>query len=78
MGIRLRVGDRAELVDWFADHVHHATQRAAAHRHGNRSALVDSFHAAHHALGSFHGDAAHTAFAQMLLHLEITLMGRGT
>ncbi len=34
------------------------------------SALVDGLHAAHHALGRFHGDAAHPAFAQVLLHFQ--------
>src|SRR5580692_2384184 len=66
----LGMDNGTELVDWFADHIHHASERAAAHGHGNRSALVDSFHAAHHALGCFHGDATHAAFAQMLLHLN--------
>ena len=59
-----------KLIDGLADHVHHAAQRAAAHGHGNRSALVDGLHAAHHAVGGLHGDAAHAAFAQVLLHFE--------
>ncbi len=66
----LGVLDRAQLIHRLADHVHHAPQRAAAHGHGDRPALVDGFHAAHHALGGFHGDAAHAAFAQVLLHFE--------
>jgi hypothetical protein len=32
--------------------------------------LVNGFHASHHAIGRLHGDAAHSSFAQMLLHLE--------
>ena len=74
----LLVLDRAQLVDGLADHVHHASQRAAAHGHGNRSALIDGLHAAHHAVGGFHGDAAHAAFAQVLLHLENHVDGLGT
>ena len=66
----LGVLDRAQLIHRLADHVHHAAQRAAADGHGNRSALVDGFHAAHHAFGGFHGDAAHPAFAQVLLHFQ--------
>ena len=66
----LFVFDRAQLIDRFADHVHHAAQRSAAHGHGNRSALVDGLHAAHHAVGGLHGDAAHAAFAQVLLHFK--------
>ena len=66
----LAVLDRPQLVHGLADHIHHAPQRAAAHGHRNRSALVDGFHAAHHALGGFHGDTAHPAFAQVLLHFQ--------
>ena len=69
-GHGLGVLDRPQLIHGLADHVHHAAQRAAAHGHRNRSALVDGFHAAHHAFGGFHGDAAHAAFAQVLLHFE--------
>ena len=66
-----------KLIDGLADHVHHAAQRSAAHGHGNRPALVDGLHAAHHAVGGLHGDAAHAAFAQMLLHLENHVDGAG-
>src|ERR1700739_35572 len=52
------------------DDVHNAAESAAADRHGNGSALVDGFHPTHHAVGGFHGDAAHAAFAEVLLHLE--------
>ena len=69
--------DRTQFVDRFADHVHDAAQRAAAHGHGNRSALVDGLHAAHHAVGGLHGDAAHAAFAQVLLHFENDVDRRG-
>ena len=39
--------------------------------------MIDGLHAAHHALGGFHGDAAHAAFAQVLLHFEDDVDGRG-
>ena len=71
------VFDGAQLIDGLADHVHHASQRASAHGHGNRPALIDGIHAAHHAVGGFHGDATHTAFAQVLLHFEDHVDGRG-
>ena len=68
---------RAKLVHGLADHVHHAAERASAHGHRNRSALVDGLHPAHHAVGGFHGDAAHAAFAQVLLHFENDVDGAG-
>ena len=73
----LFVFDGAKLIDWIADHVHHAPQRSAAHGHGDRPALIDGFHAAHHAVGGLHGDAAHAAFAEVLLHLENHIDGIG-
>ena len=36
----------------------------------DRLAGVDGLHAAHHAVGRLHGDAAHPAFAEMLLDLH--------
>ncbi len=69
-GHRFGVLDRTQLIDRRSDHVHHASQRAAAHGHRNRAALVNGFHATHHTLGRFHGNAAHAAFAQVLLHLQ--------
>ena len=59
--------DGAELVDRLADDVEHAAEGRAAHRHGDGPAGVDGLHAAHHAFGGLHGDAAHAAFAEMLL-----------
>src|SRR5713226_8642466 len=47
-----------------------ASESAAAYGSGDGSTLIDRFHAAHHAVGCFHGDAAHPAFAEMLLHFE--------
>ena len=69
-GHGLGVLDRPQLVNGRSNYVHHAAQRAPAYGNGNRSALVDRFHAAHHAFGSFHGDAAHAPFAQVLLHFQ--------
>src|SRR5579863_180175 len=71
------VCDGAELVDGLADHVHHASESATTHGHGDRSTLVNRFHAAHHALGGFHGDAADPALAQVLLHLDDDVDGKG-
>ncbi len=73
----LLVLDRTKLVDRVADHIHDASQRATAHGHGDRSVLVDGFHAAHHTIGGRHGDAAHASFAQMLLHFENHVDGAG-
>ena len=41
-----------------------------AHRHHDAVPGVMRVHAAHHALGRNHCDAAHAALAQMLLHLD--------
>ena len=62
--------DGAEFIHRLADHIHHSSKRAVAHGHGNGSAHIDRLHAAHHAFGGLHGDAAYAAFAQMLLHFE--------
>ncbi len=70
------LADGAELVHRLADHVDHAAQRLFAHRHADGAAQVDGLHAAHHAVGGFHGDRAHAAFAQVLLHLEDHVDGR--
>ncbi len=69
--------DRTELIHGFADHIHYAAQSSAAHGNGNRPALVNGFHAAHHAVGGRHGDAAYSPFAEMLLHLENHVDGSG-
>src|SRR5215468_989040 len=68
--------DRTQIVDWFADHVHHAAKRPFAYRDRDWPAQVDGLHATHHAFGRFHGDAAHTAFPKVLLHLKDDLYGR--
>ena len=72
----LIAGDRTEVVDGLADDVHHATQRAAADGNRDGSAEIDGVHAAHHAVGRLHGDAAHAAFAEVLLHFEDDVDGR--
>ena len=76
-GIALGGVDRAQLVDRIADDVEHAAQGLAAHGHGDGAAQVDGLHAAHHALGGLHGNAAHPAFAQLLLHFQDDVDGRG-
>jgi hypothetical protein len=48
-----------------------------AHRHANRPALIDDLHAAHHAVGRFHGHRTHAAFTQVLLDFENNADGRG-
>ena len=70
--------NRAKFIHRLANHVHHAAKRAVAHRHGNWAALVDGFHAAHHAFSRFHGDATHAAFAKVLLHFENDVDRAGT
>ena len=55
----------------------HAAQRLFAHGHADGPAEVDGLHAADHAVGGFHGDGAHAALAQVLLHFEDDVDGRG-
>ena len=62
--------DGAEVVHRLADHIHHSPQRAPAHRHPDGAAEVDGLHAAHHAVGGLHGDAAHAALAEVLLDFK--------
>ena len=71
------LADGTELVDRLADHVDHAAQRLLAHGHADGAAEVDRLHAAHHAVGRFHGDGAHAAFAEVLLHFEDHVDRRG-
>ncbi len=71
------LADGAELVDRLADDVDDAAQRLLAHGHADGAAEVDGLHAADHAVGGFHGDGAHAALAQVLLHLEDDVDGRG-
>ena len=69
--------DGAELVDRLADDVEHAAQRLLAHGHADGAAEVDGLHAANHAFGGFHGHGADAAFAEVLLHFEDDVDGRG-
>src|SRR5436190_130612 len=66
-----------ELVYWLANHVHHAPERTRANGNRNWPTLIDGFHAAHHAVGRLHCDAAHAPFAEMLLHFEDDVDGCG-
>ena len=60
----------AKIVHGFADHVDDAAQCPFAYRNRNRTSQVDDLHATHHAIRRLHGNAAHAAFTQVLLHLE--------
>ena len=60
----------AKFVYRLAKHVEHTPQRGAAHRNRDRRSRVDRLHAANHAFGGHHRDAAHAAFAQVLLYLD--------
>ena len=57
-----------KLIDGLAEHVHHAAERGAADGNGDALAQIFRVHAANDAFDGFHGDRAHAAFAQMLLH----------
>ena len=62
--------DGAELVDWLAEDVEHAAEGLATYGNRDARAGVDRLHAANHAFGGDHGDAAHAAFAEVLLDLD--------
>ena len=68
---------RAQFIHRIADHVNDAAQGLFAHRHGDGPAKINGFHATHHAVCRLHGDAAHAAFAEMLLHFQNDFNGRG-
>ena len=63
-----RTVDGSQLIDGFAQHVHHSPQRRAAHGNGDALAQIFRGHAANHAFDGFHGHGADAPFAQMLLH----------
>ncbi len=67
--ISLRV-DGAKLVHRLAENVHNAAERRAADRNFDVATRVDSLHAANHALDRFHGNGAHPAFTEVLLHFD--------
>ena len=77
MGATLRRFDWTKLVDRFADHIENAAKRRFAHGNGDLRTLVDDFHAADHAFGRLHRNAANTALADVLLHFEddVNLVG---
>ena len=77
MGIPLSQAIGSEVVYWLADHVHDSAKRASAYGSGDRSTLVDGFHAADHAVGRLHGNTTNTAFSEMLLHFQNHVDGRG-
>jgi hypothetical protein len=62
--------NRTKLIYRIADYIHHTPQRAVAYWNRDLTTLVNHLHPAHHALGRFHGNATHTAFAKMLLYFE--------
>ena len=62
--------DRAFFVDGVAEDVHDAAKGFLAHRDGDRLTRVRDREAAREALGRPHGDGAHDAIAELLLHLE--------
>src|SRR5690606_22283663 len=62
--------DGAALVLRRAEHVHDASERALADRHGDRRTGGLHGHAALQALRDAHGNRAHHAVAELLLHLE--------
>ncbi len=62
--------DRAEFVDRFTKHIQHAAEGLTTYWNGDHCAGIDGLHAADHALGGDHRDAANAAFAEMLLHLN--------
>src|SRR5579863_5391613 len=61
---------RSEIVHRLAQHIQHASERRAAHRHRNRFTEVFRIHAAHHALSRLHRHAAHAPFAEMLFNFS--------
>ena len=76
-GIARRGSYRAQIIHWFAEHVEHPAERAAAHGNGNFLAGVDGLHSANHAVRWLHGHRAHASLAQMLLHLDDHVDGFG-
>src|SRR5580704_9678797 len=63
-------GNRTEFVHGLADDVHDTAQGPAADGDGDGSTQINRLHAAHHTIGRFHGNAAHAAFADVLLHFQ--------
>ena len=61
---------RALLILRRAEHVHDAAERALADRHRDRLAGGLDLQAALQAFGHAHGDRAHDAVAELLLHFQ--------
>ncbi len=59
-----------EVVHRFAEHVHHAAERAAAYWHGDRLSEVFRLHPAHQAFARLHRDGADAALAEVLLDFD--------
>ena len=66
-GIKFMGVHRPHLIHRLADHVEYAAQGFLAHRHLNRTAQADGFHAAHQAFRGLQRDGAHAPLADMLL-----------
>ena len=62
--------DRSFLIDRVAEDVQDAAERLLANRNGDRATGVDHVEPAGKAFGRPHGDRAHDAIAELLLHLE--------
>ena len=76
-GMPLLGRDWTQIVHGFANHIHHASQCPTAHGSRDRPTLINRLHATDHTVCGFHGDATHTAFAEMLLHLKDHVNGFG-
>ena len=62
--------DRTALVDRLAEDVEDAAEGLASDRNRDRRAGVDGLHAADHAVGRLHGDAAHLVLADVVRHFD--------
>ena len=62
--------DRTDFVNRVTEHVHDATQRRLADRHGDRLAGVGGDQATLEAVGGAQSDRAHHAVTQLLLHFQ--------
>ena len=62
--------DGAEFVHGLTEDVEHAAEGLTADGDRDACAGVDGLHAANEAFGRDHGDAAHAAFAEVLLDLD--------
>ena len=58
------------VIDCLAQQVENTTQALIADRYRNRTAGVDSFHAAYHTIGRVHADAAGNIVTHVLRHFS--------